>query len=86
MAVLRLANDVAASWGVEVEWAWPRDWGRVGFGQWRGGFLGCGRGVGVATKKWAWPMTRGHVEVGQWRGGFLGCGGGGDVATGLGPS
>ena len=30
------------------EWAWPRDWGRFGFGQWRGGLLGCGRGVGVA--------------------------------------
>ena len=27
---------------------WPRDWESVGFGQWRGGLLGCGRGVGVA--------------------------------------
>ena len=47
--MLRLANGVAASWGVEVEGAWPRDWGRVEVGQWRGGLLGCGGGVGVAT-------------------------------------
>ena len=50
-AALVLANGVAACWHVDVEWA--RDWGRIDFGQWRGGLLGCGRGVGVATKKWA---------------------------------
>ena len=47
-AELRLANGVAASWGVDVEWAWPRDWGCVDFGQWHGGFLGCGGEVGLS--------------------------------------
>ena len=48
-AVLILANGMAACWGVDVEWAWPWDWGCVEVGQWRGGLLGCGGGVGVAT-------------------------------------
>ena len=81
------------------EWAWPRDWGRrVEVGQWRGGLLACGRGVGVAALRlandvaacwgveveWAWPRDWGRVGFGQWRGGLLGCGGGVGVAMRLG--
>ena len=70
-AALVLANGVAACWGVEVEWAWPRDWGRVGFGQWRGGLLGCGGGVGVVTGLGPhrfWPMAWRLVGVWRWSG------------------
>ena len=80
------------------EGAWPRDWGRFGFGQWRGGLLGCGCGVGMAVLRlangvaaswgveveWAWPRDWGRVGFGQWHGGLLGCGCGVGVAMGLG--
>ena len=56
-AALVLANGVAACWGVEVEWAWPRVGVATGLGP-RWFWPMAWRLVGV----WRWS-GRGHKEV-----------------------